>query len=81
VGPTVLAFLRAAAVYGCTDVWESLCDLLATNPDAVEHTTVVVVYARYVDGKRTVESREVAISSIRVQVLRMWDSKLSSLDG
>lgn len=60
VGPTVLAFIRAAAVFGCTDVWESLCDLLVTNPDVLEHTTVIVVYACYVDGRRTVESREVA---------------------
>jgi hypothetical protein len=56
----VLAFIRAAAVFGCTDVWKSLCDLLVTNPDVMEHTTVIVVYACYVDGKRTVESREVA---------------------
>lgn len=59
VGPTVLAFVRAAAVFGCTDVWESLCDLLVTNPDVLEHSTVIVVYVCYVDGKRTAESREV----------------------
>ncbi|KAG1830991.1 hypothetical protein DFJ58DRAFT_736776 [Suillus subalutaceus] len=57
VGPTVLAFIRAAAVFGCTDVWKSLCDLLVTNPDVLEHTTVTVVYACYADGRRTVESR------------------------
>ncbi|KAG2336725.1 hypothetical protein BDR05DRAFT_1005609 [Suillus weaverae] len=60
VGPTVLAFIRTAAVFGGTDVWESLCDLLVTNPDVLEHTTVIAVYACYVNGKRTVESREVA---------------------
>lgn len=65
VGSTVLAFIRAAAVFGCTDVWKSLCDLLVTNPDVMEHTTVIVVYACYVDGKRTVESREVAKHSTR----------------
>ncbi|KAG1764958.1 hypothetical protein EV702DRAFT_1051181 [Suillus placidus] len=60
IGPTMLAFIRAAAVFGGTDVWESLCDLLVTNPDVLEHTTVIAVYACYVNGKRTVESREVA---------------------
>ncbi|KAG2062894.1 hypothetical protein BDR04DRAFT_1164505 [Suillus decipiens] len=63
VGPTVQAFIRAAAVFGCTDVWESICNLLVTNPDVLEHATVIVVYACYVDGKRIVESREVAKQS------------------
>ncbi|KAG2126263.1 uncharacterized protein EDB93DRAFT_1257638 [Suillus bovinus] len=60
VGPTVQAFVRNATLFGIPDVWDSLCELLASSPDVLDYNTIVVVYASYVEGKRIVESREIS---------------------
>ncbi|KAG1764977.1 hypothetical protein EV702DRAFT_1204791 [Suillus placidus] len=60
VGPTVQAFVRNATLFGIPDVWDSLCELLASSPDVLDHNTVVIVYGSYVEGKRVVESREIS---------------------
>ncbi|KAG1829563.1 hypothetical protein DFJ58DRAFT_737265 [Suillus subalutaceus] len=59
VGPMVQAFVRNATLFGIPDVWDSLCELLASSPDVLDHNTVVIVYGSYVEGKRIVESREI----------------------
>src|ERR1700692_470837 len=59
VGPMVQAFVRNATLFGIPDVWDSLCELLASSPDVLEYNTVVIVYGSYVEGRRIVESREI----------------------
>jgi hypothetical protein len=60
VGPMVQAFVRNAALFGATDIWDSLCELPLSNLDVLDHTTVVIVYGSYKEGTRTVQSREIA---------------------
>ncbi|KAG1850842.1 hypothetical protein DFJ58DRAFT_661827 [Suillus subalutaceus] len=60
VGPMVQAFVRNATLFGIPDVWDSLCELLASSPDVLDYNTVVIVYGSYVEGKRIVESREIS---------------------
>jgi hypothetical protein len=59
VGPMVQAFVRNATLFGIPDVWDSLCELLASSPDVLDYNTVVIVYGSYVEGRRIVESREI----------------------
>jgi hypothetical protein len=60
VGPMVQSFVRNATLFGIPDVWDSLCELLASSPDVLDHNTVVIVYGSYKEGKRIVESREIS---------------------
>ncbi|KAG2062446.1 hypothetical protein BDR04DRAFT_1123937, partial [Suillus decipiens] len=47
VGPMVQSFVRNATLFGIPDVWDSLCELLASSPDVLDHNTVVIVYGSY----------------------------------
>jgi hypothetical protein len=60
VGPMVQAFIRSATLFGIPDVWDSLCELLASSPEVLDYNTVVIVYGAYAEGKRVVESREIS---------------------
>ncbi|KAG1818577.1 uncharacterized protein BJ212DRAFT_1479583 [Suillus subaureus] len=60
IGPMVQAFVRNATLFRIPDVWDSLCELLASSPDVLDHNTIVIVYASYVEGKHMVESREIS---------------------
>jgi hypothetical protein len=46
-------------VFGRTDVWAGLCDLLASSNEFLDYTTAVVVYATTVTGRRTIECRQI----------------------
>ncbi|KAG2338170.1 hypothetical protein BDR05DRAFT_1004413 [Suillus weaverae] len=60
IGPTVQDFVCNATLFGIPDVWDSLCKLLTSSPDMLDHNTVVIVYGSYIEGKHVVESREIS---------------------
>jgi hypothetical protein len=46
-------------VFGRTDVWPGLCELLASSNEFLDYTTAVVVYATTVNARRTIECRQI----------------------
>lgn len=46
-------------VFGQTDPWSALRDILASNHQVLDHTTVVALYASSASGSRQVECRQI----------------------
>jgi hypothetical protein len=67
VASAVRSFVTEIGVFGRTDIWPALCDMLAASNDFLDYTTAVVVFAETVDGRRVVESRQISkdISGVR----------------
>ncbi|KAG2335998.1 hypothetical protein BDR05DRAFT_953664 [Suillus weaverae] len=63
ISNTVRSFMMEMGVFGRKDVWEGLCQMLATSNDFLEYTTAVVVYSSYLTGQRTVECRQITKDS------------------
>ncbi|KAG2108285.1 hypothetical protein DEU56DRAFT_760668 [Suillus clintonianus] len=59
VSITVRSFIAETGVFGRTDVWTAVCDMLSSSNDFLDYTTAVVVYASTVENKRVVESRQI----------------------
>ncbi|KAJ8581503.1 hypothetical protein M405DRAFT_847007 [Rhizopogon salebrosus TDB-379] len=64
VASAVRGFLLQCAVYGSSDLWASMCSMLTSNNELLDHTTLVMVYAVEVNGERRVESRQIAKHSL-----------------
>lgn len=62
--PTVVAsavrgFVVQCGLYGTGDIWASVCNMLTSNNEVLNYTTLVILYAVEVNGERQVESRQI----------------------
>jgi hypothetical protein len=60
ISNTVRSLLLEVGVFGHTDIWSAVCDLLSSSNEFLDYTTAVVVYAATVDNQRVVECRQVS---------------------
>jgi hypothetical protein len=60
ISNTVRSFISEIGVFGRSDVWPALCEMLASSNDILDYTTVVVMYADTVKGQRVVECRQIS---------------------
>jgi hypothetical protein len=59
VSNTVRSLVMGTGVFGRTDMWSAVCDMVASSHDFLDYTTAVVVYASTVDNRRVVECRQI----------------------
>jgi hypothetical protein len=59
VSSTVRSLIMDTGVFGRTDIWSSLCEMVASSNDFLDYTTAVVIYACTVDNRRVVECRQI----------------------
>ncbi|KAG1759530.1 hypothetical protein EV702DRAFT_1247393 [Suillus placidus] len=59
VAGAVRSFIMEIGVFGRTDIWPAVCDMLASSNDFLDYTTAVVVFAQTVDAQRVVECRQI----------------------
>jgi hypothetical protein len=59
VSNTVRSLVVDTGVFGRTDIWSAVCEMVASSHDFLDYTTAVVVYASTVDNRRVVECRQI----------------------
>ncbi|KAG2121485.1 hypothetical protein DEU56DRAFT_918171 [Suillus clintonianus] len=59
IASIVRTFISDIGVFGKTDIWSAVCDMLASSNDFLDYTTAVVVFASTIDGRRIVECRQI----------------------
>lgn len=59
VSSTVRSLLLEIGVFGETDVWTALCNVLASSNDLLDYTTAVLVYSTTSNGERVVKCRQI----------------------
>lgn len=59
ISGTVRSLLLEIGVFGQTDVWSALCQVLAANNDLLDYTTAVLVFAVTSNNQRVVECRQI----------------------
>ncbi|KAG2029991.1 hypothetical protein BDR03DRAFT_1017652 [Suillus americanus] len=56
---TVRSLVMDTGVFGRTDIWSAVCDLMSSSNDFLEYTTAVVVFASTVENRRIVDCRQI----------------------
>ncbi|KAG2029993.1 hypothetical protein BDR03DRAFT_987384 [Suillus americanus] len=59
VASAVQSFVMEIGIFGCTDIWPAVCDMLTLSNDFLDYTTAVVVFANKVGEQRAVECRQI----------------------
>jgi hypothetical protein len=60
VSNAVRSIVIELGVFGGTDVWQAICEILVCSNDFLDYTTAVVVFASTVDNKRVAECRQIS---------------------
>lgn len=60
ISTAVRSIIAEIGVFGGTDVWPTICEILICSNDFLDYTTAVVVFANTVDNRTVAECRQIS---------------------